>query len=133
MDTEEKVRENRVRRMAERRGLHLEKSRRRDPQAVDYGTYQLIDPGINAVVSIGGGPLSLDEAEAQIRGLSTFRRAEPGEHIDAEAGVVITVKPGVVLDIARTGQKLIAQEDGSLRELTTEELTEERLTTPLRF
>lgn len=43
--TEEKVRENRLRRMAERRGLLLTKSRRRDPGAVDYGRYWVIDPG----------------------------------------------------------------------------------------
>ena len=30
---------NRVRRIAKRRGLTLEKSRRRDPLALDYGTY----------------------------------------------------------------------------------------------
>jgi hypothetical protein len=41
--TDEKIRENRLRRMAERQGLRLEKSRRRDPRAVDYGTYWLID------------------------------------------------------------------------------------------
>ena len=39
---------------------------------------------------------------------------------------MVTVKPGAVLDIAMTGQKLIAQEDGSLRELTAEELADER-------
>lgn len=44
----DKVRENRLRRMAERQGLRLVKSRRRDPQAVDYGTYGLIDPFLNA-------------------------------------------------------------------------------------
>lgn len=33
----EKVRENRLRRMAERQGLRLVKSRRRDPRAIDYG------------------------------------------------------------------------------------------------
>lgn len=38
-----KVRENRLRTTAERRGLRLVKSRRRDPQALDYGTYWLED------------------------------------------------------------------------------------------
>jgi len=36
MDAAEKVREARLRRMTERRGLKLVKSRRRDPLAVDY-------------------------------------------------------------------------------------------------
>jgi hypothetical protein len=40
--TEEKARENRLRRMAERRGLRLEKSRRRDPGALTYGRYWLL-------------------------------------------------------------------------------------------
>jgi hypothetical protein len=42
-DTTEKVRENRLRRMAARRGLMLEKSRRRDPGATDFGAYWLND------------------------------------------------------------------------------------------
>jgi hypothetical protein len=46
--TEEKVRENRLRRMAEREGYRLAKSRRRDPFAIDYGTYSLIDVRLNA-------------------------------------------------------------------------------------
>jgi hypothetical protein len=38
-----KTLENRLRRAAERQGLTLTKSRRRDPRAVGYGTYTLID------------------------------------------------------------------------------------------
>jgi hypothetical protein len=37
MANNEKVRENRLRRMAERRGLTVHKSRRRDRGALDYG------------------------------------------------------------------------------------------------
>jgi hypothetical protein len=40
--TEEKIRENRLRRMAERQGLQLVKSRRRDSLAIGYGTYWLV-------------------------------------------------------------------------------------------
>lgn len=36
-----KVRENRLRRMAERQGLTFSRSRRRDPLAVDYGQVTL--------------------------------------------------------------------------------------------
>jgi hypothetical protein len=43
LSTPEKVRENRLRRMAARQGLQLLKSRRRDPRALDYGTYWLVD------------------------------------------------------------------------------------------
>jgi hypothetical protein len=42
MENEEKVRENRLRRWAEGQGYKLQKSRRRDPRAKDYGTYRLI-------------------------------------------------------------------------------------------
>lgn len=41
--TPDKVRENRIRRIADRRGLRLVKSSRRDPNALDYGLYALID------------------------------------------------------------------------------------------
>lgn len=41
MDQSIKVRENRLRRMAERQGLRLVKSRRRDPLAVDFGRYRV--------------------------------------------------------------------------------------------
>lgn len=37
--TDDKIRENRLRRMAERQGLRIEKSRRRDPLAIDYGRW----------------------------------------------------------------------------------------------
>jgi hypothetical protein len=43
-DTAERTREQRLRRMAERQGLALVKSRRRDPFAKDYGLYWLVDP-----------------------------------------------------------------------------------------
>jgi hypothetical protein len=42
MENDAKVRENRLRRMAERQGYKLEKSRRRDSRATDYGTYRLV-------------------------------------------------------------------------------------------
>jgi hypothetical protein len=65
--TEEKIRENRVRRMAERQDCRLEKSRRRDPNAVDYGGYMLISNPKNTVI-LGGSPrpymASLDDVEA---------------------------------------------------------------------
>jgi hypothetical protein len=41
--TEDRAREVRLRRAAERQGLSLHKSRRRDKLALDYGTYMLRD------------------------------------------------------------------------------------------
>ena len=42
MDQAEKVRVNRLRRMAERQGYELHKTRRVDPRATDYGTFTLV-------------------------------------------------------------------------------------------
>ena len=44
MTREDKTREARLRRMAKRQGLELVRSRRRDPHALDYDGYMLIDP-----------------------------------------------------------------------------------------
>ena len=51
MDTNEKVRENRLRRMADRHGYRVMKSRSRDSKAVDYGLYALIDVQIGGAVN----------------------------------------------------------------------------------
>lgn len=50
-DNEYKTRENRVRRMAERQGLKLAKTRRRDPRAVDYGHYFLSREGVQLLTT----------------------------------------------------------------------------------
>jgi hypothetical protein len=58
MDAKTKVRENRLRRIASRQGLRLEKSRQRDPTALDYGKYSLVSgrPG-HIHVFVGQGDL----------------------------------------------------------------------------
>jgi len=69
MSDEDKIRENRLRRAAQRQGLMLAKSRRRDPRATDYGTYMLLDAQTNTVVALGmqsGYGLSLDEIETAL-------------------------------------------------------------------
>lgn len=66
METEEKIRENRLRRRAQRQGFRLMKSRRRDPQALDYGTYMLVDASTSGVVASAGNNgfgLDLDGVE----------------------------------------------------------------------
>ncbi len=57
------MRENRLRRMAWRQGLLLRKSRRRDPRALDYGAYWLVDASINGIVAGGQFGVSLDDIE----------------------------------------------------------------------
>lgn len=66
MEQEVKVQENRLRRIADRRGLIIKKSRRRDPYARDFGGYMLIDAATNSVVIGGDGSgfsSSLDDIE----------------------------------------------------------------------
>ena len=62
--SDEKVRENRLRRAAERQGLELRKIRRRDPRAIDYGRFWLIDSETGGVwLDQGRFGLSIDEVE----------------------------------------------------------------------
>jgi hypothetical protein len=60
MDKSEKARENRLRRSAARQNLKLTRVRRRDPNAWDYGTYQLIEASLELDIAEG---LTLDEVE----------------------------------------------------------------------
>ena len=65
---EEKVRENRLRRMAKRQRLELQKSRRRDVRAYDYGTWWIVEPQSNALVAGGELGMTLDEVERYLVG-----------------------------------------------------------------
>ncbi len=47
-----KVRETKLRRMAHRQELRLIKSRTRNPNAMDYGMYGLVDKWTNGVVNL---------------------------------------------------------------------------------
>ena len=71
--TPDKTRETRLRRLAARQGLRLQKSPRRDPNAWDFGTYQLVDDRGGWVVlanhQIGHGyGMSLDDIEEWLNG-----------------------------------------------------------------
>jgi hypothetical protein len=72
MDQETKVRENRLRRSADRQGFALRKSGRRDPRAIDYGAYALVDPDTGLVVAgttaAGRFNFTLDDVEAWLNG-----------------------------------------------------------------
>ena len=76
-DLEFRVVEDRMRRAAQRRGLRLIKSRRRDPRAIDYGLYVLIEdsarnrtPGAQAPISAfaRGEGLTLAEVAEELLG-----------------------------------------------------------------
>lgn len=77
---DDKVRENRLRRAAERRGLLLVKRRRMDPKAFDYGLYVLVeDVPANRSPRYGGQAaidaferregMTIDEVEEKINNL----------------------------------------------------------------
>ena len=61
MSSAAKVRENRLRRVAGRRGFTLQRSRRRDVRALDYGLYWLIDQTGTTATDRAG--VTLEEVE----------------------------------------------------------------------
>lgn len=70
MESAEKTRENRLRRKLDRMGYRLLKSRRRDPDAVDFGCYAIADIRNVIVFGTSGGSgwyeLDLDDVEEWI-------------------------------------------------------------------
>jgi len=68
----EKAREARLRRMAQRQGLALRKSRRRDRKAPGYGRYRVVEATTDELVmpsqSESGFDLSLDDVENMLTG-----------------------------------------------------------------
>jgi hypothetical protein len=62
MDAKTKVRENRLRRMASRQGLRLQKSRQRDRTALDYGKYSFVS-GRSSHIHVFIGQGDLDKVE----------------------------------------------------------------------
>ena len=56
---ENKVRENRLRRAADRQGLKLRRSPRRDENAIDYGLYALTSVGEGRGTIHEQGPISI--------------------------------------------------------------------------
>jgi hypothetical protein len=51
MTPQEKTLENKLRRMLDRRGFTLQKSCVRDPHALTYGGYQIVDQQVGGVVA----------------------------------------------------------------------------------
>lgn len=81
MDQSEKVRENRLREVARRRGYELSRSRRRDPLALDYGEYYLSRGSINGLATGRVTLPSLDSVESFLDGkLGPPTPQERGEH-----------------------------------------------------
>jgi hypothetical protein len=87
MGAPDKAREDRLRRMARRHGLKLEKCRRRNRSAPDYGTYRLAARGDGGgEAGDGRSPygLSLDDVQAALaRRESRTRSAVTGRALTA--------------------------------------------------
>lgn len=66
MDREEKARDIRLRAKAERQGMTVTRSRRRDPDAVGYGKY-FIHGSDGQLLTLASG-ITLDEVEAFLVG-----------------------------------------------------------------
>jgi hypothetical protein len=78
---DDKVREIRLRRQADRRGYRLTKSARRDPWAPDFGLYALLDVQTGGAVNPSIAQRwthswSLDQVEAWLNGSMTYAPLE---------------------------------------------------------
>jgi hypothetical protein len=72
-----KTRESRLRRAARRHGLTLVKSRRRDPRALDFGNYWVVDPQTGGLVAgCQGCGMSLDDVQTFFAGDSGDRQLD---------------------------------------------------------
>jgi hypothetical protein len=65
-DSQERAREDRVRRLAKQKRLILKKARRRNPDASDYGRYWLIEPSADGIIEGGQNGALLGEIEASL-------------------------------------------------------------------
>ena len=74
--TREDLVEDRVRRMAERRSMRLHRSRRRDPEAPDYGRYLLRDVSTRVPVvgtsSDGRAMWTLDDVDTYLTDTANY-------------------------------------------------------------
>src|SRR5688500_14105304 len=93
--TAEKVLENRLRRMAERQGLTLVKSRSRDRKALNYGRYWLADARTGATVIGPEYGLGIDQVESAL---------EAAVAIEAHVGARF-IFPPVGATCARCGKR----------------------------
>lgn len=72
MANPEKVREDRLRRMARRQGLQLSKNPRRDPRAYDYGSYMLVNENNAVVADFGWDRPGFPEGESWLDDIEAY-------------------------------------------------------------
>ena len=104
--TAERVRENRLRRVADRRGLALARSRRRDPGADDYGLYSLTEKASGEVV-VQGLPLEAVERllAAVVRREHTLTAEQMEVVLEALSGRLQAADPAAIRSLA--GQRVV--------------------------
>lgn len=112
---ERKVTENRLRRIADRQGLRLVKSRRRDSRALAYGSYAIIDNRTGALVAglpaLEGYGLDLVDvadrlgADAEVRTAAVLAENAPNAVDRMVAGIIgaIASRAATVDRCARCG------------------------------
>jgi hypothetical protein len=76
MDQDQKVRENRLRRMAHRLGLDIKKSRVRTVHVDDWGEYSVVDRKTGEVIAGEKQELSLDRVELILKAKEELIRRE---------------------------------------------------------
>lgn len=80
MRNEDKIRENRLRRMAARQGLRLSKNGRRDPRAYDYGSYMLINENNAVVADFGWDRARFPEGDSWLDDIEAYLTSDPEEN-----------------------------------------------------
>jgi anti-anti-sigma factor len=111
MMEQERVRENRLRRMAARQGLRLLKSRRRDPYASGYGTYVLVPAAASRSIPADAQfGCDLDEIEQQLKTTTA------GEAIEQTVGDV-RITQGAEVRIVDAGDPHSANLAASVRDV----------------
>lgn len=79
----DKVRENRLRRMADRLGMQLQKSRARKVHVDNFGLYRLVDAETGAVVAGAKYDLEIDDVEDRLQAEEEALRRQAGGGDDA--------------------------------------------------
>jgi hypothetical protein len=111
MEQKEKTRENRLRRLADRRGYRLMRSSSRDPDAIDYGLYALLDVKTGGTVNPAIAnrwicAWTLDDVEDWIN--EKIKSVDPTQ-IDARQQLQLSIN-SVLLTLAAEAKKRVTPE-----------------------
>jgi len=132
MNDSDKVRENRMRRIAKRRGYVLTRCRYRDPRAIGYGGYILADIQNRAVLGTSPHEYSatLDDVEEFFTEMDKEQRREDRQQRAEEARLRSAAGRRQAVAIAR--KTTIAEKAGARRQEQVERRTERRFERAMR-